>query len=83
MVPSCYCRQQRGLDMSLLFLLFDYKCLVYGRSTCNLTESRLKVISKYSFFYSKAFALQDRLIRAFIQTTWVLYGQAKRAISTG
>ena len=48
--------------MSLLFLLFDYKCLVYGRSTCNLTESRLKVISKY--IYSKAFALQDRLIRA-------------------
>lgn len=80
-VPSCYCRQQRGLDMSLLFLLFDYKCLVYGRSTCNLTESRLKVISKY--IYSKAFALQDRLIRALIQTTWVLYGQAKRAISTG
>ena len=49
----------------------------------NLTESRFKVISKYSFFYSKAFALQDRLIRALIQTTWVLYGQAKRAISTG
>lgn len=23
--PSRYCRQQRGLDMSLLFLLFDFK----------------------------------------------------------
>ena len=38
--------------MSLLFLLFDYKCLVYGRSTSNLTESRLKVISKLYIFYS-------------------------------
>ena len=62
--PSRYCRQQRGLDMSLLFLLFDYKCLVYGRSTCNLTESRLKVISKYSFlFYKPLQLIQDRLIR--------------------
>ena len=80
--PSRYCRQQRGLDMSLLFLLFDYKCLVYGRSTCNLTESRLKVISKYSFlFYSLGYTRQ--INQTCIQTTWVLYGQAKRAISTG
>lgn len=55
MGPSCYCRQQRGLDMSLLFLLFDNKGLAYGRSTCNLTESRLKVISKY--IYSISFRL--------------------------
>ncbi len=55
MGPSCYCRQQRGLDMSLLFLLFDNKGLAYGRPTCNLTESRLKVISKY--IYSISFRL--------------------------
>ncbi len=41
--------------MSLLFLLFDNKGLAYGRSTCNLTESRLKVISKY--IYSISFRL--------------------------
>ena len=44
--------------MSLLFLLFDYKCLVYGRSTCNLTESRLKVISKYIYSISNAYTRQ-------------------------
>ena len=82
MVPSCYCRQQRGLDMSLL-LLSRLQVLSFSLININLTESRFKVISKYSFFYSKAFALQDRLIRALIQTTLVLYGQAKRAISTG
>ena len=36
--------------------------VICRRPTCNLTESRLKVISKY--IYSKAFTLQDRLIRA-------------------
>ncbi len=49
--------------MSLLFLLFDDKCLVYGRSTYNLTESRLKVISKYTFFVMTTTVIQDRLIR--------------------
>ena len=73
----------KGVRYESVVVIIDVKILSIGRPTCNLTESRLKVISKYSFFYSKAFALQDRLIRAFIQTTWVLYGQAKRAISTG
>lgn len=38
----------KGVRYESVIFIVDYKCLVYGRSTCNLTESRLKVISKYS-----------------------------------
>ncbi len=47
----------KGVRYESVIFIIDYKCLVYGRSTCNLTESRLKVISKYSFFYSISFRL--------------------------
>ena len=56
--------------------------VICRRPTCNLTESRLKVISKYIYIIKLLLYKIDSLER-FIQTTWVLYGQAKRAISTG
>ncbi len=71
----------KGVRYESVFIVFDLN-FRFKSTNYNLTESRLKVISKYIYSISLTL-IQDRLIRAFIQTTWVLYGQAKRAISTG
>ena len=44
----------KGVRYESDVVIIDVKILSIGRPTCNLTESRLKVISKYSFFYSIA-----------------------------